>query len=218
MGIRVNYGLIFSLLLVVNLLSSCQQTNPAENIYRILEKVVTTEKGFEEQQAPLENLEKNENDTYNEIIGLGMKQYIKIVQLSDNAITMADQRKIYIEKETVSIENAEKEFKTITPYIGELKDEKLKKTAQELYTLMMNRYKAHDELYKAYLNSITNDKQLYEMFKDKNITLDQLEKQVNKVNSSYRETYADNNQFNKWTRQYNNKKLEFYKLAGLKSK
>lgn len=216
---RMRYHYIFIMLAaMILILSACQQKNSAEDIYNVLEKTAKEEKGFADQQDPLVNLERQEKTTYDKVIGLGMKQYNQIVRLSDSAISMADQRKIYIEKETESIHNSEKEFKKLIPLKDAIKDEKLKKEANELYTIMMNRYKAHDDLYKAYIKSIADDKQLYEMFKDKVVSIDKLEAQINKVNSDYKEIYADNESFNKRTKEFNDKKIEFYNMAGLKAK
>jgi hypothetical protein len=55
------------------------------------------------------------------------------------------------------------------------------------------------------------------MFKNKNLSLEDLEAQINKLNETYKKVYTANDQFNKYTQQYNEKKLLFYKKAGLKT-
>lgn len=200
-------------------LSAClRQETPVEKIYTVLEKVASIETGFEEVQDPLVKVEKKEKETYDKITGLGVQQYDERVALSNDAQTMVSERKRYMEKETKSLQESEKKFKKIAALKVEIDDKQLKKQANELYVLMINRYKAHDVLTKEYLNGTTYDQQLYEMFKDKNVSIDKLGAQVEKVNTTYKKIYAANDHFNKLTEKYNDKKLLFYKKAGLVKK
>jgi predicted patatin/cPLA2 family phospholipase len=96
-------------------------------------------------------------------------------------------------------------------------DPTLKKIVNQLNDIMMKRYDAHRELYKQYSDAIQYDKELYQMFKNKNLSLEDLEAQINKLNETYKKVYTANDQFNKYTQQYNEKKLLFYKKAGLKT-
>lgn len=204
----------FSLIIV---LSGCvgKPNDPAEKMYTILENVVSKEKEFEKQQEPLAALEKNEKDLYDKILKLGMKEHGQIAQLADEALASAEKRKKYFETETTSLKQSQTEFQKVANLKGKFEDKQLGKLADELYQIMMNRYSSHDELYKQYTKAIENDKELYQMFKNKDIALEDLENQVKKVNESYQKVYAENEKFNKFTESYNDKKLAFYKKAGL---
>ncbi|MBS4212010.1 YkyA family protein [Bacillus sp. FJAT-29953] len=206
---------IFALILI---LSGCtNEKDPTKEMYDVLEKVVAKEKGFEEQQEPLVSLEKKEKALYDQIIKLGMKEYEQIVKLSDEALDSADKRKELLEKETNSLKESEKEFQKVKKIKDQLKDPEQKKFANELYDIMMQRYRAHDVLYSNYSEALKNDKELYEMFKNKELPLDALEAQVMKVNETYKNVLAANESFNKLTEEYNATKLSFYKQAGIKS-
>ncbi|MCH6265726.1 MULTISPECIES: YkyA family protein [Neobacillus] len=213
---RKRYALfIFALILI---LSGCtSEKDPTKEMYDVLEKVVAKEKGFEEQQEPLVSLEKKEKALYDQIIKLGMKEYEQIVKLSDEALDSADKRKELLEKETNSLKESEKEFQKVKKIKDQLKDPEQKKLANELYDIMMQRYRAHDVLYSNYSEALKNDKELYEMFKNKELPLDALEAQVMKVNETYKNVLAANESFNKLTEEYNATKLSFYKQAGIKS-
>lgn len=213
---RKRYALfIFALILI---LSGCtSEKDPTKEMYDVLEKVVAKEKGFEEQQEPLVSLEKKEKALYDQIIKLGMKEYEQIVKLSDEALDSADKRKELLEKETNSLKESEKEFQKVKKIKDQLKDQEQKKLANELYDIMMQRYRAHDVLYSNYSEALKNDKELYEMFKNKELPLDALEAQVMKVNETYKNVLAANESFNKLTEEYNATKLSFYKQAGIKS-
>ncbi|MFL6562404.1 MAG: YkyA family protein, partial [Bacillus sp. (in: firmicutes)] len=188
-----------------------------EKMYTVLEKVVSAEKEFEEQQDPLVTLEKQEKRIYDQIIALGMKEYDQIIKLSDEAQLLVEQRKEHMEKETHSLKESEKEFTKAAALKDQFEDENLKKVANQLYDIMMERYRAHDALYIEYTDALKNDKQLYEMFKNKNLSLKDLETQVKKLNETYKRVYNANEKFNMLTKQYNDEKLLFYKQAGLNS-
>ncbi|MDQ6596799.1 hypothetical protein E2K98_01710 [Bacillus salipaludis] len=206
-----------SIITTVVILSGCfNQKTPVEKIYDILEKVVEKEKGFENQQEPLVALEKKEKATYEKILDLGMKQHDKVVKLADAALAMADKREQYMNEETKSILESKETFQKIKQYTNDLKNPKLKKALEHLYQIMINRYSAHDELNKEYLNALKLDKQLYGLLKNKNLSFEDLEAKVNKVNESYQKVYAANKKFNELTKEYNDQKLAFYKMSGLK--
>ncbi|MGJ7910519.1 YkyA family protein [Neobacillus sp. LXY-1] len=209
-------AIIISIIIIVILSGCVNKKTPVEKMNGVLEEVVTKEKNFEEQQEPLVTSEKNEKEIYNKIIGLGMKEYNQIVKLSDQAIVSANNRKNYMEKETNSLKESEKEFKKIKSIKGEFDNPDLKRIIDELYEIMMQRYRAHDALYQAYSEGINNDQQLYEMFKNKNVMLNDLQLQVNKINESYKKVNEANENFNKLTEEYNKKKSMFYKKSGLK--
>jgi hypothetical protein len=200
------------------ILSGCtKEKTPVEKIYDVLEKVVIVEKNFKEQQEPLVTLEKQEKALYDQIIKQGMKEYDQIVKLSDQALALADKRKKYLDKETASLKASEQEFAKVSDLEDQMDDPTLKKIVNQLNDIMMKRYDAHRELYKQYSDAIQYDKELYQMFKNKNLSLEDLEAQINKLNETYKKVYTANDQFNKYTQQYNEKKLLFYKKAGLKT-
>jgi hypothetical protein len=213
---KISLFLCLSILIVI--FAGCtKEKSPVEKMYDVLEKVVTAEKEFEQQQNPLVTLEKKEKQIYDQIIKLGMKEYDQIVKLSDEAGLLADERKGLMEKETNSIKESQKEFIKTRKIKDKFEDTALTKLANELYEIMMERYKAHDSLYLEYNEALKNDKELYGMFKNKNLPLEDLEAKVNKLNETYKRVYNANEKFNMLTEQYNDKKLLFYKQAGLKS-
>ncbi|MCS0791195.1 YkyA family protein [Cytobacillus firmus] len=201
------------------ILAGCMNSpDPEEKIYDVLENVVAKEKDFEKQQEPLVKLEKREKELYDKIINLGMKDFEEIKKLSDEASSIVEQRVTHMEKEQESIQASKKEFETLSPNIEEIEDQKLKDKAKELYEIMMERYKIHDALYEDYSKATQLDKELYAMFKKEDLTLEQLEGQVSKINDMYEKILDSNKQFNEKTKEYNEAKLDFYKEAGLEIK
>lgn len=189
--------------------------SPEEQIYETLEKVVTVEKDFEEQQDPLVELEKKEKELYDKILTLGMKEFDQIVTLSNEALTIVADRETRIKNEHESIKASKEEFKKIDSFITEIKEDSLKEEANGLVSLMNERYESYEELYSSYIEAIEHDKKLYEMFQNEELTLEELEQQINLINETYEKVVAANEEFNKLTDQYNNAKVSLYKNAGL---
>lgn len=200
---------------VFSLAGCLDKQSPEEEMFEALEKVVSIEKVFEDQQDPLVELEKKEKELYEKIISLGMKEYDQIVKLADEALAIADKREEHIDKEKESIDESEKEFKNVDKIIDEIEDANLKKQATELQKTMMDRYEIHNELYKNYKQGLQYDKELYEMLKDKELSFEKLEEQINKVNKIYETVMKNNQEFNDKTDQYNEEKLSYYKNAGI---
>ncbi|PLR84047.1 hypothetical protein CVD25_13000 [Bacillus canaveralius] len=198
------------------LLAGClgQQSAP-EKMYEIMEKVVALEDSFEKQQEPLLKLEKEEKELYGKMIELGMKEYDQIVNLSDQALTIVDKRKKHMEAEVKSINASEKEFQKLERIIEDIDDKELKKQADDLYGTMQKRYDAHRVLAENYSNGLGYDRELYEMFKQEDLTIEKLEEQINKINATYKKVLETNEQFNTYTEDYNDSKRKFYETAGL---
>lgn len=209
--------IIFLVILTIFTLAGClNQKSPTEKIYVILEKVVIAEKVFEEQQDPLVSFEKEEKIIYDKIVTLSMKNQAEIIKLSDEALLLVDKRKSLIEKEQKSILASKKEFIKVKELLKELKEPKQTKQAQLLYKTMIQRYEVHETLFNNYIASLNDDRELYQLFKNEDVTLEQLESQVNKLNESYQAVFKANETFNTLTKKYNEEKLVFYEESGLK--
>ncbi|MCM3586266.1 YkyA family protein [Mesobacillus maritimus] len=209
-------SLIVLLLMGSFALSGClNRTTPAEEMFETLERVVQIEQNFEEQQAPLLELEKQEKDIYEKIIELNMQDYDEVVRLADQAIVITEKRKEHIEREHESMQESREAFNEVNAIIEKLEDKGLQKQAEELYDLMQQRYVIHDKLYKHYSEGLESDKELYNLFKKEDLTIEKLGEQINKVNESYEKVLDANQEFNDVTDKYNQKKLDFYKAADL---
>jgi chromosome segregation ATPase len=198
-------------------LSGCvNQKDAAEEMYEVLENVVNLEKEFEEQQEPLVSLEKQEKDLYNQIMAIGMKNHAEITKLSDEALTLVEERRKHLQAEVESLRSAEEEFKKIANIKEEISNNEQKQLADELYDLMIQRYKVHSELADKYLEALDKDQELYLMFKKEELSYEQLETLISDLNQLYAKISDTNEGFNQYTTEYNDKKIAFYKKAGFK--
>ncbi|WP_234987170.1 YkyA family protein [Bacillus sinesaloumensis] len=213
---NITVKFVFILICISFLLTGCMGgPSPEEQIYETLEKVVTIEKDFEEQQSPLVELERKEKELYDEILTLGMKEFDQIVTLANDALAIVADRETRINKEQESIKASNEEFQKVESFISEIEEGSLKTEANDLVATMNQRYDSYEELYTSYKEAIQHDKKLYEMFQNKELTLEELEQQINLINETYEKVVTANDTFNKLTDEYNKAKIKFYENAGL---
>ncbi|MGE7760827.1 YkyA family protein [Peribacillus sp. NPDC097895] len=209
------FGPYVILLLSLAIMTGCFNGSPEEKIHKILEKTAEKEGDFNENQVPLNELEKKEKEQYEKIIKLGMDEYQQIIELSDEATKNIDEREDIIEKEQSSMQSSKEQFKKIDEQIGKIEDEKIKKEATEMKKVMSERYSTYDDLYDAYQQSLVYDRELYELFKKEDLKMDELQGQIEKINNSYTKVLKANDQFNALTEKSNQKKESFYDSSGI---
>ncbi|WP_082306854.1 YkyA family protein [Bacillus sp. FJAT-27245] len=208
--------LLFLLGAAIMLLTGCiGKESPESQLYEVMEKAVKAEKQFEAQQDPLIELETKEKAIFDKIMGLGLKEYSQISTLSDEALAIVAKRKEHIELERQSLEQSRQQFEKASAILDKIKKPELKKKAEFLYETMKERYEIHESLFKEYMNALEGDRKLYTSLKAKDVSLENLEGQVNKLNDTYSSILEANEKFNELTEKYNQEKLDFYKLAGL---
>ncbi|TMU88412.1 hypothetical protein FGG79_07490 [Bacillus sp. BHET2] len=190
-------------------------SSPEENMYNVLEETVSKEGKFVEVQKPLQELEEKEKEIYTKIMDLGMKEFDQIEKLSDEALENIEKRKEYIDKERASMSEAKEEFAKADEYIDKLENKDLKKQAKKLNETMDERYQLHEKLTSSYLEALTLDKKLYNMFKKKDLTMEELEKQIASINEQYEKIVKFNEGYNNKTEEFNKQKQEIYSKAEL---
>ncbi|MEP9406104.1 YkyA family protein [Peribacillus frigoritolerans] len=209
------FGPFVILLLSLVILTGCFNGSPEERIHKILEKTAEKESDLTENQEPLNDLEKKEKEKYEKIIKLGLDDYEQIVELSDEATKNIDEREKIIEKEQSRMQSSKEQFNQIDEQIGKIEDEKIKKEATEMKKIMGERYSTYDDLYDAYQQSLAYDRELYELFKKEDLKMDELQVQIEKINTSYTKVLKANEEFNALTEKSNQKKESFYDSSGI---
>jgi chromosome segregation ATPase len=199
---------------VTFLLTGCMGgSTPQEMVYDTLEDTVKKEEKLKETQEPLTKLEQEEQKLFDQAIGLSMKEIDEVRKLADQALENISEREALIKEEAAAMEEAEEAFKDAETSIEDIEDEKLKKEAEELSVLMNKRFKAHASMAESYLKSLTSDKELYEMLKKEDLTMEELQGQIEKINDNYKSTMEYNQTYNQLTEDVNSSKVSFYEKA-----
>ncbi|MFE6588665.1 YkyA family protein, partial [Bacillus mobilis] len=81
-----------------------------------------------------------------------------------------------------------------------------------------NRYDAFQKMNENYTKALVTEKELYEKLKVKETKLKEIGEKVKAVNESTVEAQKSKEQFNNFTKEYNDSKLAFYKDAEIKIK
>lgn len=214
-GNKVRYKSIILFLISTLFLVACTGESVEEQMYQHMEESVRLESEFVAQQEPLSELERKEQEIYQEISELSVEEFDQIKELADLAIESIEQRKELIEAELSSIENSKKEFDKIKPLVEGLDDEELKAVAIELLDMMEERYQAYLTLHEAYQTSLDYDTELYELLKKEDLEEPEFTEQIEKVNGQYQVIIDSNGAFNDATETFNSMKREFYNLTDL---
>lgn len=214
-GNKVRYKSIILFLISTLFLVACTGESVEEQMYQHMEESVRLESEFVAQQEPLSELERKEQEIYQEISELSVEEFDQIKELADLAIESIEQRKELIEAELSSIENSKKEFDKIKPLVEDLDDEELKTAAIDLLDMMEERYQAYLTLNEAYQTSLDYDTELYELLKKEDLEEPEFTEQIEKVNEQYQAIIDSNGAFNDATESFNSMKREFYNLTDL---
>lgn len=181
-----------------------------ERIYKFLEEVVALETDFANIQQPFGELEANESQIYSQIIEESASNREEINKLAIQGIEIIDQKEEMVANERESILQSKLKFEEIDKIIKKTKDEEVKKILEELQIIMQYRYEEYNRLYTLYTEVFTLEKNLYQLFKNGEITIEILENEITSINDMYTKIKEKNTSFNDWTRKYNEKKLELY--------
>ncbi|EJQ43091.1 hypothetical protein IEE_03269 [Bacillus cereus BAG5X1-1] len=204
--------------LAVGLLSGCFGEKPEENLYTAFETAATQEKSLADDTKKLEQLEKQGQELYSQILQEGKEHNEAVTKKIEEATANVNEREKVLKNEKELLEKAQKETKSVQSNIEKLEDKKLQKQAKAVEESYKNRYDAFQKMNEDYTKALANEKELYEKLKVKETKLKEIGEKVKTVNELNVEAQKAKEQFNKHTKEYNDSKLAFYKDAQIKTK
>jgi cobalamin biosynthesis protein CbiD len=205
---------VTALIVSIGLLSGCGNS-ATETIYQHLEKAVELEEPFVSQQQSLQEAEEKEYQLYEKMIALGTEEMDELSNLSDQALESVSEREQLMESEKESVEQSKEEFDQIQSAISDLDREDLQDLVNQLEEEMNARYSSYGELYDHYIAAIEEDRKLFTIIKDEELTMDSLQEQIDQVNQQYDLVHEKKEVFNQHTQSYNKLKRSFYEEAEL---
>ncbi|KEK24166.1 YkyA family protein [Bacillus gaemokensis] len=204
--------------LSVGLLSGCFGEKPEENVYVAFENAAKQEKSLFDDAKKLEGLETKGQELYGQIIQEGKEHNEVVAQKIDQAVTNVDEREKLLKNEKDSLEKAQKETKSVQSYVDKIEDKKLQTQAKKVAESYKNRYEAFQKMNENYTKSLAIEKELYGKLKVKETKLKEIGEKVKAVNKLNEEIQNEKEKFNRYTKEYNDGKLAFYKDAKIKIK
>ncbi|EEL71287.1 Uncharacterized protein BWGO95_01869 [Bacillus mycoides] len=217
--LKLKYGKVAVVgALSVGLLSGCFGEKPEENLYTAFETAATQEKSLADDTKKLEQLEKQGQELYSQILQEGKEHNEAVTKKIEEATANVNEREKVLKNEKELLEKAQKETKSVQSNIEKLEDKKLQKQAKAVEESYKNRYAAFQKMNEDYTKALANEKELYEKLKVKETKLKEIGEKVKTVNELNVEAQKAKEQFNKHTKEYNDSKLAFYKDAQIKTK
>lgn len=196
------------------IITGCMGQDPVDSLHHSLEKAAESEKPFQEEQKTLEDLEAKENQLYDDVMKLNMDDYKNIVALSNEALENVNKREEHLKIENDSMKKSESEFEEAKTSAEHITDKNIKEKADAAASHMEKRYTSYGSMYKEYKKALQFNKKLYKQLKDKDLTRDDLDQQIDKVNASYEKVLKYSGEFNKQTEKYNKAREDLYDAAG----
>ncbi|MDA1644130.1 MULTISPECIES: YkyA family protein [unclassified Bacillus cereus group] len=204
--------------LSVGLLTGCFGEKPEENLYTAFETAATQEKSLVDEAKKLEKLEKEGQELYSQILQEGKDHNDAVMKKIEQATANVNDREKALKNEKEMLEKAQKETKSVQGNIEKLEDKKLQKQAKAVEESYKNRYDAFQKMNGNYTKALATEKELYEKLKVKETKLKEIGEKVKAVNELTVEAQKSKEQFNNFTKEYNDSKLAFYKDAEIKIK
>ena len=202
--------------LSLSMLAGCSAAkSPGEKAFQYMEKAAQLESGFNAQQKPLIKEEQNEQQLYQDILALDMKQFDQIQAKSKQALSSVAKRKQLMETEKKSMDQAANIFKKAEPFVNQIKDKKQAVIGKKTIKDMNDRYDSFNKLNTYYNQSLTADESLFKLLQTKGVTVENLQKKLDEVNASYKKIDKEKDQFNTYTTSFNQDKKAFYKSMNI---
>ncbi|EJR60816.1 hypothetical protein IIO_03150 [Bacillus cereus VD115] len=204
--------------LSVGVLTGCFGEKPEENLYTAFETAATQEKSLVDEAKKLEDLEKQGQELYSQILQEGKDHNEAVMKKIEQATgNVADREKV-LKNEKEMLEKAQKETKSVQSNIEKLEDKKVQKQAKAVEESYKKRYDAFQKMNENYTKALATEKELYEQLKVKETKLKEIGEKVKTFNELNGEAQKSKEQFNNYTKEYNDSKLAFYKDAQIKIK
>ncbi|XLP25045.1 YkyA family protein [Bacillus toyonensis] len=204
--------------LSVGVLTGCFGEKPEENLYTAFETAATQEKSLVDEAKKLEDLEKQGQELYSQILQEGKDHNEAVMKKLEQATANVADREKVLKNEKEMLEKAQKETKSVKSNIEKLEDKKVQKQAKAVEESYKKRYDAFQKMNENYTKALATEKELYEQLKVKETKLKEIGEKVKTFNELNGEAQKSKEQFNNYTKEYNDSKLAFYKDAQIKIK
>ncbi len=210
---KVFFKITISLVILSVGLMACQKKElTLDKIHYHLNESVVIESEFESYQKSINELEHEEGELFNRIIEMTDDEKDDKQKIAEEAKQLLNDKKEEINAIQQMLKESKAEFEQIEPLINELEDNEQINRLEKMYSAMMDRYEASENVFDSYSISIELTNELYDHFLlEENHTSD-IFSMIKKVNESYENITSAYDQFNDSTIAYNTLKTDFYEL------
>ncbi|KAA9023900.1 YkyA family protein [Niallia endozanthoxylica] len=206
----IAFAIIISMIVILNGCQSDQKQ--AANIQKTLEKAVEYEKDFAANQTELNEMRKNAQLLYNDLINLDINDKDKINQIIEEGFTYTKKQQQEVEEAKENFQKAYQTSSKIEKHIKKIKHDDQKNQATKLLTVMKERKKLIDSFFENYLENLKIQNTFYQQFKEENINLESLNEQITEINQRTQDMGETIQKFNQYTKQYMEAEKAYFQM------
>lgn len=190
-------------------------TAPTQQLFDSFEKASALETTVPASFEQLKLLEAKDQNQYGNILTNGAENNVNVKTLIDNTSKALDDRQKALDDAKLQLDEGYKVASGFTKSADKLKDDQLKKQADEVITAYTKRYDTFQTLHKQYTDLIAAEKSVYEALKTSDTNIKSIQESVAARNQVFQQVEQLKQQFNDFTKQFNEKKQKFYTEAGI---
>ncbi len=187
----------------------------AVQIHDKLEKAVADEEAFVSSQKELDAYRKKEQEVYNDLSNLDIRDQDEIKQRLHDAGKYTQKQKQFVQEAEENFQNAYDKSVSIKKNVKKIKDKDEKKQAEILLKVVKERKKLIDHFFDEFQDQLKLLASFYDHFDEDKSSVDELDDQIGKINKYSEDMEVAINRFNRYTGQYNRIKEDYYRMAGL---
>ncbi len=203
----MNKKVIMSIASAACLLAACGGT-PEEQAVDVFEEAAQAESEFVKQQETLSDLEKKEQNIFQDMMAVSKEEESKIKELGEEADKKLKERAEVFAKEQEAMEKSASAIEELDE-LGNIEGERLNEQLGELRKTAGARYKEYGEIETLYTENIELNEKLFDMMEDKEAKLKDVEGQLEKINAGSEKLIQANEKFNQLTNQFNKQRAAF---------
>ncbi|AIY05991.1 hypothetical protein Plano_2026 [Planococcus sp. PAMC 21323] len=189
-------------------LTACSDSGIRGDLDKVLNDTFEAEEEYREVQDDLEKREKAEQKLFADIMALTQEEQDKVAEQAQEALDSAEERLAFLKTEKESMQSAEENLAGIDQVIEKAEDKSVQSDLEVLKAKMEERFTAHDDFVLAYEKLIGLQKELYEMLKEEDSKLQDLQEKATEVNEQNSVVQKAVTEFNELTKQVNELKDE----------
>ncbi|WP_036697822.1 YkyA family protein [Paenibacillus taiwanensis] len=190
-------------------------TAPTQQLFDAIEKASALETTVPASFEQLKLLEAKDQNQYGNILTNGAQSNANVKALIENTSKALEDRQKALDDAKLQLDAGYKLASDFTKSADKLKDEQLKKQADEVITAYTKRYETFQTLHKQYSQWIAAEKSVYEALKTSDTSIKSIQESVAARNQVFQQVEQLKQQFNDFTKQFNEKKQTFYTAAGI---
>lgn len=189
---------------------------PAEDkLFQAIEQASAAENQVPTAFEQLKQLEAKDQQQYDNILNKGERDSTNVQMLISNTEAILQERQQAIDLAKEQLDQAKSELGDLSGSMKKLKDDALKQKTEQIVTAYTKRYESFQSLHARYIELLKAEQSVYDTLKEQDTKLKAVQAAVAQRNQVLQQVEELKNQFNDYTKQFNDMKQDLYAAAGI---